>query len=222
MKTKLLIKNQSKDLIIFISGWGCDDNEFVHIKSSKNVLITWDYSDKNFDFNFDFSQYENIYLLTFSAGVFVAGIMQDSLPKLKYKVAINGNPDIFDEVHGLSKRICQIFREIDETNYLDFRKNYLCLNDNDLEIFNQHPSLRSIESCNLELDALQELAKNNTKSITYDEVFIGSGDKIFNPVEQQKYYSQFKDTKISVVEGAHNLFGFRFSSFDDFFTHAKN
>ena len=59
----------SKDLIVFFSGWGCDDHQFTNLHDVKDVLILYDYQDLNLDF--DFSKYAHIDVIAYSAGVFV-------------------------------------------------------------------------------------------------------------------------------------------------------
>ena len=156
MKIKL-INNTSNELIIFLSGWGCDDIQFKNMKSSKNVLICWDYS--NLDFNFDFSVYEKYYLIAYSAGVFTAGLIQDKLPETLCKIAINGNPLFTDEYFGIPDNIRKVFKNLNLDNYIDFRKNYLVIDDEELKYFNENSSQRSFESCFEELEKLEELSK---------------------------------------------------------------
>ena len=153
MKDKLLIDNKSNELIIFLSGWGCDDIQFKNMKASKNVLIFWDYS--NLDFNFNFSGYEKYYLIAYSVGVFTAGLIQDKLPDTVCKIAVNGNPLFTDEYFGIPQKTRQIFKELNLDNYMDFRKKYLVINDEELAYFNQNASERSFESCFDELEKLE-------------------------------------------------------------------
>lgn len=49
MKSKLLINNNSKELIICMSGWGCDDKQFAGITTSKDLVIFYDYDDLKID-----------------------------------------------------------------------------------------------------------------------------------------------------------------------------
>lgn len=216
MKSKLLINNHSDNLVIFASGWGCDDIQFQDMNSSSDVLLLWDY--QSFDFDFDFSPYRTFDLLSYSAGVFVAGIIESRLPALRRKVAINGNPELIDEQYGLSRKIRRVFREINETNYMDFRRVYLSFRDTDLEILNKHSSMRTIESCNSELDYLEKVAATGTyPRMTYDRVFLSADDKIFNHAAQLDYYYA-RDTEVFVVKSAnHNIFYSRYCNFDDFF-----
>ena len=94
---KLFFVNNNKNkLILFLTGWGCDEKQFQRLVSiDYDVLIGYDYS--NLDIDFDFSKYKEIYLLTFSAGVFVAGLISDRLPLFAKKIAINNK---------IQKRIC--------------------------------------------------------------------------------------------------------------------
>ena len=56
------------------------------MKSSKDVLICWDYTD--LDFKFDFTGYEKYYLIAYSAGVFISGLIEAKLPKTEIKIAV--------------------------------------------------------------------------------------------------------------------------------------
>ena len=82
--------HHSHDLIVFFAGWGCDENQFTNLHDRKDVLILYDYHDLSL--NFDFTRYANIYVIAYSAGVFVASIMADQLPNLRCKIAVCGNP----------------------------------------------------------------------------------------------------------------------------------
>ena len=150
-----LKNNQSQNLILFFSGWGCDENQFVNLNDTNdNVLILFDYQDLNL--NFDFSPYKTIDLIAYSAGVFVASILQKSLPPLRQKIAVNGNPYLFDEKFGLSSQTVNVFKSITLDNYLDFRRRYMVISQEEYEKYNELQSLRTLESCQLELEALQK------------------------------------------------------------------
>ncbi|MBR2526818.1 DUF452 family protein [bacterium] len=211
----LLRKNNSNELIVFFNGWGCDNNSCEAIKSTKDVLICWDYS--SLDFNFKFSGYKKYYLIAYSAGVFVAGVIKDKLPNFDYKIAINGNPMIFDEKYGISKNIVKIFRGLNLDNYMDFRLNYLVRNREELAYFNAHQPNRTFESCFYELDKLEEYSKEQYKIIDYDLAILGAKDKVFNHEAQKEYYFD----KYKVLENyAHDVF-FYFRNFDDILNFAK-
>jgi len=197
---KYLIDNNSDNLLIFFTGWGCDEYEFEHLKACHDVLILFDYSDLSLDF--DFKKYKEFNLISFSAGVFVASIF-DFKFKINKKIALSGNPYLFDEKLGLSKEIQEILYSINENNADDFARNYLIKTDEEWKKF--HHSKRTIESCRKEFDALKQIynkSKQNIKDI-YDVAFIGDSDKIFNVSSQKEFYGK----KLKIVENArHNLF----------------
>ena len=209
MNTKF-IKNNSDELIIFFTGWGCDDIQFLNIKTSKNLLLIWDYTELN-DFNHDFSKYKKNYLITYSAGVFASNLFKNKLPKLDKKIAISGNPLIFDEYFGISKETLRVMKSLNLDNYMDFRRKYLVYDDEQLEIFNQNASQRTFESCDNELSKLEEYYKTNFEKIEFDKAIIGEFDKIFNPEHQKEYY---KDKIRFVKNSGHNVF-YYFTNLDD-------
>lgn len=209
MKQKL-VKNNADELIIFLSGWGCDDIQFKNMKSSKDVLICWDYT--NFDSSFNYDGYKKYYLIAYSAGVFVAGIIQDKLPEFELKIAINGNPLITDEYFGIPKYIRQIFKDLNINNYMDFRKEYLVMDGKELDYFNQNASGRTFESCLEEINKLEEFAAKNKNVMDFDIAILSDNDKIFTPSHQLEYFNgRYKLLK----DSAHNVF-YSFRNFDDF------
>ena len=208
MKQKL-IKNSADELIIFLSGWGCDDIQFQNMKSSKDVLICWDYINTDFDFNF--SGYKKYYLIAYSAGVFMAGLIKDKLPETELKIVINGNPLLTDEYFGIPKNIRQIFKDLNINNYMDFRKKYLVMNPQELDFFNENASRRTFESCLEEINMLEGYAAENIIPLDFDFAILSDNDKIFIPSHQREYYKgKYKILKNS----AHNVF-YYFRNFDD-------
>jgi len=206
MKQFLINKNSEK-LLIFFTGWGCDESEFEHLKANSDVLLLYDYSDLNLDFNF--SKYKNVDLISFSAGVFIASIMNFNF-KINQKIAISGNPFLFDEKLGLSKEIQDILYNITEKNADDFARNYLVKTDEEWKYF--HNSKRTLESCRKEFDKLKEfylINKQNIKDI-YDYAIMGEEDPIFNVSAQKEFYKN----RLNIIKNArHNLF-FRINKYE--------
>jgi biotin synthesis protein BioG len=209
MKTKL-ISNNSKNLIIFLSGWGCDDVQFQNTTSKNDVLLCWDYSD--LDFNFDFDKYKTIDLIAYSAGVFVAGLIKENLPKLNKKIAINGNLKMFDKYFGIPKTVLDIMYGLNLDNYMEFRKKYLVFSDEELKYFNENSSIRTFKSCSFELEKLQEYYSQATDlQFEYDKAILSDNDKIFTPKHQFEYY---KGKYVLLKSHAHNVFN-TFKTFDE-------
>lgn len=203
--------NRSNDLIVFFAGWGCDYNQFTDLHDSKDVLILYDYQDLNLDF--DFSRYENIYVIAYSAGVFVASILVDKLPRVRQKVAVCGNPYMLDEKLGISTESIDVFKGITLDNYLGFRRQYMVFSDEEYEKYNKLESLRTIESCVDELFALQKLYAVHKAQINpeFDKAIAAENDLIFNVAAQKDFY---KD-KLRVIKNARHHVFFHFNSFED-------
>ncbi len=203
--------NGAKDLIVFFAGWGCDENQFVNLHDAKDVLILYDYKDLNLDF--DFSKYVHIDVIAYSAGVFVAALMADNIPNVRYKVAVCGNPYLFDEKLGISQATIQVFKDITLDNYLEFRRKYMVFSDEEYEKYNQLQSLRTIESCADELEALQKLYTQKKAQINpqFDKAIVAEDDLIFNLAAQKGFYQD----KLKVIPQARHHIFFRFNSFED-------
>lgn len=203
--------NHSKDLILFFAGWGCDYNQFADLHDNKDVLILYDYQDLKSDF--DFSKYDNIYVIAYSAGVFVASIFADIVPNVRQKVALCGNPYLFDEKLGISEDMINIFKEITLDNYLEFRRKYMVFSDEEYERYNRLESLRTIESCQNELVALQKMYQKEKGKINpvFDKAIMAENDLIFNLKAQEDFY---KD-KLQVIKNAKHHIFFHFNSFED-------
>ena len=203
--------NHSHDLIAFFSGWGCDQNQFTNLHDSKDVLIIYDYQNLTLDFNF--SGYENIYVIAYSAGVFVASILVDTLPNIRQKTAVCGNPYLFDDTLGMSKEKVNVCQEITLDNYMEFRKKYMVFNDEELERYNNFESLRTIESCKKELTALQKFYNAYKSRINpfFDKAVVAENDLIFDVQAQKDFY---KD-KLKVIKQARHHIFFHFNSFEE-------
>lgn len=210
MQTKLT-SNNSENLITFLTGWGCDDNQFRFMESEKNdILLCYDYTDLNFDF--DFSKYKKHYLIAFSAGVFVAGSLKNRLPEFEKSYAINGNPMAYDEYFGLRKEIVDIFSGVTKDNALDFRKKYIVFDDEEFRLINSNQSLRSFESSKAELVSLQKLGFQKSEPYKFDKAILSDSDKIFYPERQKEFWEQ-KSECIYLKNSAHFPF-FKLKNYD--------
>ena len=208
----VLIDNKASNLIVFFAGWGCDENQFVNLKDTKNdVLVLFDYQD--LELKFDFAKYNKISLIAYSAGVFVASIMGDKLPKFEKKIAVCGNPYLFDEKWGLSKKTVEMFEAINLDNYLDFRREYMVETDEEYEKYNRLQSLRSIESCQEELEKLKYFYEKNKHKIRpeFDLALLAQNDRLFNLEAQLEFY---KDKAKLIPKTRHHVF-FKFKSFGE-------
>lgn len=211
MKAKLIQNDNSNDLTIFFTGWGCDDNQFRNFHSKDNLLLCWNYC--SLDFEFDFTKYNKINLLTYSAGVLIACLLKDKLPKFNKKVAVNGNPLMLDKKFGISNKIINLMLNLNLDNCMDFISKYLVYDEQDFKKFLSSPSHRPFDSSKQELVKLQEYCNIKIEPIKFDKVILSDNDKIFNPITQQKYFINY----IMLKNAGHHTPFLRFSSTDELF-----
>lgn len=207
---KQYYKNQnSKNLILFLCGWGMDQWPLEPLSCESDVLFLYDYSELSLDF--DFSKYEKVTLIAFSCGVFMASYLRDILPEFNFKIAINGTLKLFDEKYGLSKEVSQNFLTISMQNYLEFREKMLVETRKELILFNKFQPRRNIASSLKEFSALKEYSKMHTDAnFTFDKILIAQNDKIL-PLALQK---DFWKTGFKIIPGAHFMF-YNFKSFEE-------
>ena len=203
--------HNSQNLIVFFAGWGCDYNQFTNLHDEKDILILYDYQSLELDFNF--TKYINIDVIAYSAGVFIASVLQNKIPNIRKSIAVCGNPYLFDETLGISSEIMQVFKSITLDNYLDFRKKYMVFSEEEYILYNKLESLRSIESCENELECLQKLYAMHKEQINpdFDKAIMAENDFIFNLEAQKKFY---KD-KLRIIKNARHHIFFKFNSFEE-------
>ncbi len=201
----------SSDLIVFFAGWGCDYNQFVNLHDKIDVLILYDY--QNLELDFDFRKYHNIYIIAYSAGIFVSCLASDKIPNVRKKIALCGNPYLFDNILGINAQKLEILKNINLDNYLEFRRNYMVYSDEEYKKYNELQSLRSIESCANELTYLQKLYNEYKDKIEpkFDKAYAAENDLLFNVDAQKDFY---KD-KLNIIKDARHHIFFRFNSFEE-------
>ena len=203
--------HNASELIVFFAGWGCDYNQFVNLHDTSDVLILYDYQD--LDLNFDFNKYTNISLIAYSAGVFVSCLLSDKIPNIRKKIAVCGNPYLFDKTLGISPTHLQVLQNITLDNYLDFRRKYMVFSDEEYAKYNELQSLRSLESCQSELAYLQQLYLEYKDKIVpcFDKAIVAADDLLFNLNEQKDFYKE----KLFIIPNAKHHIFFRFNSFEE-------
>ncbi len=207
---KYCLKSQNnKNLIVFFCGWGMDETPMLPLTSDSDVLYIYDYNDLNFEF--DFSKYEDIKLIAFSCGVYMASLAKDSFPHFSTKIAINGTLKPFDEDFGITKEMAATFEGISLENCLEFREKLLVENKQELQLFNQNSPKRTLESSLSEFEALKKYSKIKiNEHIKYDKILISQNDRII-PTEAQKAFWQ---DNFKTIPGAHFPF-YNFKSLED-------
>lgn len=207
--------NNSDNLILFLNGWGMDERPLLSLKSNYDVLQIFDYSEINSDvFDFDFLSYKSIILICFSAGVYMAGILKDILPKADFKIAVNGSLNTFNENEGLPLESALTIENTNEENYMELRTKLISSPEH-IERFNQNQPYRNIESSLAEFAALKKYYSEYKKvKFNFDKVIISQDDKIIPMKNQLNSWREYKNTHLVFSSGGHFLF-YNFSDFSE-------
>ena len=206
--------NKEPDLCLVFCGWGTDEYLYMPVLNDMDYLLYYDY-DKELQFSIpiDISSYNDIYLLAYSAGGFMPAVLKDKLPNIKKSVSVNSSVELFGK-YGLNDDFLKITKELNNSNYLDFRKKYMTETDEEFNLFNENQPHRSFQSCFDELDNLRYLAKQYKNIFyNYDKAFSSKNDKILPNKYQKEYFGE----KLVTIEGGHFPF-YKYDSLKYFLT----
>ncbi|AWX13388.1 hypothetical protein CEP49_01905 [Mergibacter septicus] len=207
MKT-VFTNNYASKLIIYFAGWGTPPEAVSHLTLSPeyDLLICYDYQQLTLDFNF--IPYQEIYVIAWSLGVWVAervlgGIV--TAEKLTSAVAINGTGLPIDDQQGIPTQVFQATVENLTPNSRQKFERRMCDNAISLAQYRSYLS-REFEDVNSELHFLFHQIQQDRRIdlLTWKKAIIGQQDRIF-PVQNQTVYWQ-KRCPISYIESGHYLF----------------
>lgn len=191
MQTKW-INNQGDNLVLYFAGWGSPASAVEHLALLPNYDLLICYNYQNLQLDFDFSSYQQIHLVAWSMGVWVADQVMQDFPHLQLSsaVAINGTGKPCDDVFGIPQAIfVGTLQNLDETNLAKFQRR-IC---GDKQLFTQYQQLdgqRSAVENQRELAFLyQRMQKQFSQRIQWTKAIIGQQDRIF-PIENQNAYWQ--------------------------------
>ena len=174
MKYEFLCKNpDSKKLIVVFGGFASHPSHFSHLKSDKNMILFYDY--ENFDLNFNFKAFDELFLIAFSIGVCVANRLLKEL-NFKQKIAINGTNLGIDKSKGIHPAI---FKKTLQNFKLEHFKKALFKERKSLAkdfIFKDEKALK------IELEKLFDFALiKQEENLLWDKVYSSKEDEIFPP-----------------------------------------
>lgn len=190
MKTKL-IKNSERtsNLIVYFAGWGTPPSAVSHLVLPENtdLLICYDYRDFNLDI--DFSMYQQVRLVAWSMGVWVANQVMQNVSLIS-ATAINGTSFPCDDEMGIPRAVFKgTLEQLDEQNLVKFQRR-MCGDSRTFQYYQQLADLRECDVLRTELSALYEgIQQDQGKTIIWTRAILGEGDRIF-PMKNQKNYWQ--------------------------------
>lgn len=202
MKYEFLCKNpDSKKLIVVFGGFASHPSHFSHLKSDKNVILFYDY--ENFDLNFNFKAFDELFLIAFSMGVCVANRVLKEL-NFKQKIAINGTNLGIDKSKGIHPTIFK--KTLQNFKLEHFKKALFKERENEAKdfIFKDEKDLKT------ELEKLFEFAlKERNESFIWDKIYSSNHDEIFPQNALKNTFS-----KLIFLDEPHFAF-FHFKTWDE-------
>ncbi len=184
MKLKYLHKSNKSKLILFMSGWACDEIPFSKIDSKDyDVLLCYDYRDLSniTDILDELKHYQERHLITWSLGVYISSLLfKDHSDLFTSRIAINGSLSPISDEKGIPSAIFQ--GTIDGLNERGRDKFFMrmCGGRSGYADFAKHQPQRAVEDQKEELICLQNMILD--RSITwdiFDKVLLSSRDMIF-------------------------------------------
>jgi biotin synthesis protein BioG len=178
MKYKL-IDNNSKQLIVFFNGWGMDSETLNHLDAENSDILTfYDYRGDLVLPAFSLKEYDRVYLIAWSMGVFVANqLALDLNLKIDKAIALCGSPYPVHDEYGISVKIFDITCKGLGLSGTDkfFKQMFVGL---DNLLFNR-PQRELLE----QIDELENLKKisidTDKKAFSWDLALVGTKDRIF-------------------------------------------
>lgn len=204
---KISEAKQNAKCILFFNGWGMDCNAVNHLQSSNyDVFVIYDYRSMQLaeieeitgEISEIFNSYEEVYLLAWSLGVWVAqSLLAPYFAKFTKTIAINGTPQPVDDNFGIAKHVfAHTLENWNERNRKKFNAR-MCGGNLQLNEWQEFMSQQLCEEQQQELQVLYNaIADSNTENAQWTKAVIGSNDLIFTAQNQQNYWQQFSNFHI--------------------------
>ena len=215
MKTKFY-DHQGKHLIVYFAGWGTPLDAVAHLilPTNHNLLICYNYQDLTLDF--DFSAYQQIRVVAWSMGVWVAERVLQGIT-LQSATAVNGTGLPCDDGFGIPYAIFKgTLDNLTENTRSKFERR-ICGDKVSFERYQQF-SARSFNEIHRELIALFAMIQQDKRTdlIHWTNAWISSRDKIFMPANQHQYWAS--RCAVQEIEGEHYVFS-RFTHWSALWNH---
>ena len=215
MKTKFY-DHQGKHLIVYFAGWGTPLDAVAHLilPTDHDLLICYDYQDLKLDF--DFSAYQQIRVVAWSMGVWVAERVLQGIT-LQSATAVNGTGLPCDDCFGIPYAIFKgTLDNLTENTRSKFERR-ICGDKVSFERYQQF-SARPFNEIHQELTVLFAMIQKNKRTdlIHWTNAWISSRDKIFMPANQHQYWAS--RCAVQEIEGEHYVFS-RFTHWSALWNH---
>ncbi|MBO4647582.1 MAG: DUF452 family protein [Lentisphaeria bacterium] len=209
MKTRFLIRNGSRGLLVFFNGWSRDAADAAGLRSGCDVLEVHDYSDLDPVSLFrSMGSYHELHLAAWSLGVWAAAcVFENSGIRFETALALNGTLCPVHPEFGIAPEI------FDGTiaNWLlpAARERFLRRMAGSAEAAQRLPDPeRSPEDQQTELTAIRDISSARTvPADLYTRAVSGRRDRIIPFAAQEKFWRTRPETAFAAVDLPHYPFG---------------
>ncbi|MBE2895339.1 DUF452 family protein [Pasteurellaceae bacterium HPA106] len=201
-----------RKLILYFAGWSSAPNAVEHwvIPDDCDALACFDY--RTLDFSPDLRAYDEITVVAWSLGVWVAQqVLGQGLPIVN-SIAINGTGLPIDDDFGIPQAVFSAtLQHLDAAGRVKFERR-MCGTREILRVYQQFPA-RALAEIYDELAALERAINAAPKrTFRWHKAIIGIHDRIFPAESQVRYFTQFQpQCDIVMFEAPHFVFS-HFSS----------
>lgn len=207
MKQYFIQRNDASRLVLFFAGWGMDEHPFRHCHpQGSDLMMCYDYRTPNFSDEM-LQGYDEIFLVAWSMGVWMASQVMDTQPHLKELVvkstAINGTLYPIDETRGISPHIFQGTLDGLTAPSLQKFQRRMCASTAAYQAFRTLAPQRPVEELKEELTAIHHFYTTQPKpSFHWDKAIVGAKDSIFMPAHQHTAWEECV-TPVICTDAAH-------------------
>lgn len=178
--------------ILLFSGWATSPEMFAGLSlPGYDLIIVWDYTDTQ-PFVQDLEKYNEICIVAWSYGVFMADYFMSTNPELPVtaRIAVNGTPWPVDDSRGIPEALfTSTLESIDEAALTKFQRRMT----GGAAAYNSFLAActvrRTAESARAELEAIRCLSRERSPSAAWDQAWISARDLVISPANQMNAWS---------------------------------
>ena len=213
MRIEWIAENRSRVVVVFFNGWGMNAHAVSHLEKDCDVVMIYDYRDLECTELSSLQDYEKVYVVAWSMGVWAAA---NTLPKLgiktDYCIAVNGTERPVDDEAGISlQAYCLTENGMDERGRAKFFMRMLAGKEELMRFEEQKPDRELAEQLE-ELKAIRKQSETCCNTIKWDRGLIAEKDVIFPTSNQLNWWSG--KTTVHMLPGGHYPF-YNFQSWEE-------
>lgn len=198
MKYKWLNKQNNKKLIVFFNGWGMDEKIVSHLDFENfDLLMFYDYRDLEIE-NFNFSNYEEKYMIAWSMGVYTCNNFTNIFNNFDRKIAINGTLNPIHDEYGIPVLMYDLMIE----NFSEFTSEKFVNKISTGENLKEYCT-RTSDELKAELIKIKSLSFN--EFIKFDKAIVSLKDRIMPAKNQIRFWQKQNITPIE-IKALHAIF----------------